>query len=87
MTVDGTGSAPGSTQLNIPGPYADLVVGSGNSTNNLLAIKNGGAVSDTNGFVGYPSSSGTATVDGAGSTWTNSGDSTLAARAPARTAS
>ena len=75
VTVDGTGSAVGNTQLTMGafGAYSDLVIGSANSTNNLLTIKNGGAVADTNGWVGYPGSSGTATVDGPGSTWTNWG--------------
>jgi len=51
----------------------DLHVGySGNGT---LKIEAGGKVSNTNGWLGYTStnSSGTATVTGADSTWTNSG--------------
>ena len=57
-----------------PGPIArDLYVGYfGNGT---LTIRNGGAVSNGFGFIGVDSgSTGAATVDGAGSTWTNSGD-------------
>ena len=39
-----------------------------------LAVQNGGTVTDFGGFVGdLPGSQGTATVSGAGSTWTNTG--------------
>ncbi|TPQ36843.1 autotransporter domain-containing protein [Bradyrhizobium guangdongense] len=64
MTVDGAGS----TWTN----SSDLTVGvSGTGT---LTIRNGGSVSDASGFIGnFPLSTGsTVTVDGAGSTWTNS---------------
>ena len=43
------------------------------SNDGTLDIQNGGHVSNTSGYLGYSSgSSGTATVTGAGSTWTNS---------------
>ena len=46
----------------------------GNSGNGTLNITNGGKVSNSYGYLGYNSgSTGTATVDGTGSTWTNSG--------------
>jgi fibronectin-binding autotransporter adhesin len=40
-----------------------------------LTVQNGGAVTNTEGSIGFASgSTGTATVSGAGATWTNSGD-------------
>jgi T5SS/PEP-CTERM-associated repeat protein len=76
VTVDGAGS----TWTN----RSNLYVGGGTSGyycggNGTLNITNGGAVSDSIGYVGYGSSynsgpTGTVTVDGAGSTWTNRGD-------------
>ncbi len=40
----------------------------------MLAVQNGGTLTDFGGFVGdLPGSRGTATVSGAGSTWTNTG--------------
>ena len=42
--------------------------------NGTLEILNGGAVSNTEGWVGFNGGSATVTVDGAGSSWTNSGD-------------
>jgi T5SS/PEP-CTERM-associated repeat protein len=40
----------------------------------MLSISNGGAVSNSGGYIGeYSGSSGRVTVDGTGSTWTNSG--------------
>jgi fibronectin-binding autotransporter adhesin len=51
----------------------ELVVGS-NGDNETLNILNGGQVSNTTGRIGFGSGSiGVATVDGVGSTWTNSG--------------
>jgi outer membrane autotransporter protein len=53
-----------------------LVVGGflGPSSGTLI-VQNGGAVTDTQGNIGYSSgSTGTATVSGSGATWTNSGD-------------
>jgi outer membrane autotransporter protein len=48
----------------------DLIVGQ--SGVGMLAVQNGGALTDFGGFVGdLPGSQGTATVSGAGSTWTN----------------
>ena len=45
---------------------------------NLSNIISGGSVSNTLGYIGYYSgSAGTATVDGAGSTWTNGSDLTI----------
>src|SRR4029077_8447874 len=41
----------------------------------ILTISAGGNVSNTTGYIGFDSNAtGTATVDGQGSTWTNSGD-------------
>ncbi len=71
-TVDGAGSTWTNSQ--------DLSVGgSGNTVPNAvrgtLTISNGGAVSNIGGTIGYDSgSTGVVTVDGAGSTWTNSSD-------------
>jgi len=63
-TVDGAGS----TWTN----SSDLYVGAFGGTG-TLNIQNGGTVTNTIGFIGYDAgSTGTATVDGAGSTWTNS---------------
>jgi fibronectin-binding autotransporter adhesin len=48
----------------------------GRSGNGILNVLNGGTVSNSyDGYIGYNTgSSGTVTVDGAGSTWTNSSD-------------
>ncbi len=66
MTVDGVGSSWTNS--------GDLSVG--NSGTGTLTIRNGGTVSNTGlGYLGNNAgSTGTVTVDGAGSTWTNSGD-------------
>jgi T5SS/PEP-CTERM-associated repeat protein/autotransporter-associated beta strand protein len=46
--------------------------------NGTLRITNGGAVSNANGWIGHEASStGMVTVDGVGSTWTNSGSLTI----------
>ncbi|TPK89448.1 autotransporter domain-containing protein [Mesorhizobium sp. B2-4-17] len=52
---------------------SDLFLALGTNSTGTLTISNGGAVSDTMGHVGYGLGTGTVTVDGAGSTWTNSG--------------
>ena len=50
----------------------NLVVGQVGDGNGTLNIQNGGAVSNLNGFLGYGvGATGTATVTGVGSTWTN----------------
>jgi fibronectin-binding autotransporter adhesin len=65
-----TVSGPGSTWTN----SENLYVGTDGTGSGILNI-NGGAVSNVNGYVGYEApSTGTVTVAGAGSTWTNSGD-------------
>jgi T5SS/PEP-CTERM-associated repeat protein len=63
VTVDGVGSTwTGGNYLYV-----------GNSGTGVLAVTNGGKVSNTYGYLGYSGdSAGTATVDGTGSTWTNS---------------
>ncbi|MGX5804045.1 autotransporter outer membrane beta-barrel domain-containing protein [Bradyrhizobium sp. Arg314] len=53
---------------------SDLFLALGTNSTGTLTISNGGAVSDTVGHVGYGQGTGTVTVDGLGSTWTNSGD-------------
>ncbi len=69
VTVDG----PGSNWNNNGG--SGLYVGYGGD--GALSISNGGAVSSANGYIGYigyySGSSGTVTVDGAGSRWTDGG--------------
>ncbi len=66
VTVDG----PGSNWTNNGG--SALCVGY--SGNGMLSISNGGAVSNSGGYIGaYNGSSGTVTVDGTGSSWTNAG--------------
>ncbi len=51
-----------------------LLVGAGNGFHGFLNIQNGGTVSDNAGSVGAtPGSTGTVTVDGAGSMWTSAG--------------
>src|SRR5205085_1083958 len=66
VTVDGMGSTWTNSQ--------DLEVGA-HGGNGSLAITNGGAVSDTDSEIGHDAgSTGHVTVDGAGSTWTNSSD-------------
>ncbi|MCD4699601.1 MAG: PEP-CTERM sorting domain-containing protein [Phycisphaerae bacterium] len=65
VTVDGSGS----TWTN--SGYLRLGITSGHGT---LNITNGGAVSTAYGYIGYGSgSTGEVTVNGSGSTWTNSG--------------
>lgn len=67
-TVNVTGT--GSTWTN----SASLIVGCYGSTG-YLTIANGGKTTNTIGYIGYGSSAtGTVTVTGAGSTWTNSSD-------------
>jgi T5SS/PEP-CTERM-associated repeat protein len=63
ISVDGTGSSLSAVKSVYVGTYG---VGT-------LAITNGGAVEDVVGAIGYVST-GTATVDGAGSSWTNTGN-------------
>ncbi|MEI9406645.1 autotransporter domain-containing protein [Mesorhizobium argentiipisi] len=59
---------------------SDLFLALGTDSTGTLAISNGGAVSDTVGHVGFGQGTGTVTVDGTGSTWTNSGDLYIAER-------
>ena len=68
VTVDGSGST-----WTIGGRRNHMYVGYyGQGT---LNITNGGAVSNYRGYIGlYSGSTGVVTVDGSGSTWTNSGD-------------
>jgi outer membrane autotransporter protein len=61
---------PGSVWSN----SSHLFLALGNNSTGTLTISNGGAVSDTVGHVGYGQGTGTVTVGGIGSTWTNSGD-------------
>ena len=69
------------TSLTVPpplgnSPNADLIVG--NSTTGALTVQNGGTVTDLRGFIAALSgSSGTVTVTGPGSTWTNNGQELL----------
>ena len=66
-TVDGSGSE-GIQWTNSGKLYV------GYSGTGILSIQNGGQVSNTTGYLGYNSgSSGTATVDGTNSKWTNQG--------------
>ena len=65
VIVDG----PGSTWTNNSNPFGSLCVG--NSGTGTLTITNGGQVSNTrHGYLGrFTGATGTATVDGTGSTW------------------
>ncbi|QNQ11441.1 autotransporter-associated beta strand repeat-containing protein [Sphingomonas alpina] len=65
-TVDGAGS----TWIN-SGTTSAIQVGWGGGSG-TLSIINGGSVSDTFGQIGYSGGDGMVTVDGPGSTWTNS---------------
>ncbi|WP_245456112.1 autotransporter outer membrane beta-barrel domain-containing protein [Rhizobium leguminosarum] len=71
---DPSGTGPG-TQ---PSPWItnnNLIVGDQNGDDAALVIRNGGEVSNDIGVLGdNPGASGTATVTGAGSTWSNSDD-------------
>ena len=69
VRVDGSGSMLGSAnRLFAP------ILSVGFSGNGTLIITNGGAVGNSDGYIGNNAgSTGTATVDGAGSTWTNNG--------------
>jgi T5SS/PEP-CTERM-associated repeat protein len=64
---------PNATVVGAPGAVAgNLFFGYGDT--GTLTIQNGGAVSNSLGFIGYnPGSAGTVTVTGAGSSWHNSG--------------
>ena len=66
VTVTGAGSAWNNS--------SELFLALGTNSTGTLSISNGGAVTDTVGHVGFGPGTGTATVDGIGSTWTNSGD-------------
>ena len=69
-TVDGIGSLWNNTWSLHVGGSSSAPGGTGSVT-----VKNGGEVSNTTGYIGYyTGSSGTATVDGIGSKWTNSED-------------
>ncbi|MBZ9816434.1 autotransporter domain-containing protein [Mesorhizobium sp. CA7] len=59
---------------------SDLFLALGTDSTGTLTISNGGVVSDTVGHVGFGQGTGTVTVDGTGSTWTNSGDLYIAER-------
>ena len=64
---------PNSTEVRGAGATA-LNLAVGQSGTGMLAIQNGGTLTDFGGFVGnLPGSQGTVTVSGAGSTWTNTG--------------
>ena len=65
---------PNSTEVRGAGATAlNLTVGQNGI--GMLAIPNGGTLTDFGGFVGnLPGSQGTVTVSGAGSTWTNTGN-------------
>lgn len=70
VTVDGSGSSWLSS--------GDVLVGGDGGGDGTLNIRNGGAVTNAAGYIGSASGSiGTATVDGAGSTWTNSSSLTV----------
>ncbi len=64
VTVDGAGSKwTNSAELYVARSY----------NTGTMTIQDGGAVSNTEGYIGFgEESNGTVTVDGAGSTWTNS---------------
>jgi autotransporter family porin len=67
VTVDGNGSS----WINSGAVYAGVY----SNSNGSLAITDGGTVSNVNGHLGYSASSiGSATVDGSGSSWTNTGE-------------
>ncbi len=73
VMVNGAGSKwtnSGNLYIGIGDPWDSGVAGGVA----ILWISNGGSVSDTNAYIGYaPDSTSVVTVDGAGSTWTNSG--------------
>ena len=69
LTKDGLGTLALTVALTGTSTYGgDTIVKGG-----TLSIQSGGTVSDANGFIGDAGSTGTATVTGAGSTWTNKG--------------
>lgn len=74
VSVDGSGS----TWTN----SGDLYVGYGFGGTGTLTITNGGTVKDVNGIIGGSGGAiGSVTVDGTGSTWTNSGNLTVGSQA------
>src|SRR5271157_894805 len=69
LTKDGLGTLALTVALTGTSTYGgDTIVKGG-----TLTIQSGGTVSDANGFIGDAGSTGTVTVTGAGSTWTNKG--------------
>ncbi|PCK88697.1 autotransporter outer membrane beta-barrel domain-containing protein [Rhizobium sophoriradicis] len=73
------GNDPGGTGSGTqPAPWTintDLVIGDQNGDDATLIIRNGGAVSNDIGVLGVdPGASGTVTVTGSGSSWSNSDD-------------
>ena len=65
---------PNSTAITSAGARA-LNLSVGENGIGMLVVQNGGTLTDFGGFVGdLPGSHGTATVSGAGSTWTNTGN-------------
>jgi T5SS/PEP-CTERM-associated repeat protein len=78
VTVDGVGSHwyDGNPDQIGGDPYGDLSVGELGT--GALRLTGGGAVSSLSGEIGHQSgSTGTATVDGVGSSWSDSGDLTV----------
>jgi T5SS/PEP-CTERM-associated repeat protein len=65
VTVDGAGSSWTNS--------GNIYVGYSTGSNGTLNIQNGGTVSSSSSNVGWSGSTGTVTVDGAGSSWTISG--------------
>ena len=82
-TVTGAGSQWNNSTVTVTGAGSqwnnseDLTVGAGGggvAATGTLNIEDGGAVSNTNGFIGGVFNPGTVTVTGAGSQWNNSND-------------
>ena len=72
VTVDGVGSTWVARSVFLGGTSYN---GDKDGGNGKLIIRNGGEVSDRSAYIGFsPSSTGEVTVDGPGSTWTNSGN-------------
>ena len=75
VTVDGPGSTwSGLNNLDIGGPY---------SMGGTLFVTNGGKVSNTNATItGFDAAAAVVTVDGSGSTWTNTGTLSIGYNGP-----
>ncbi len=74
IIVGSTSGSSGTLNIGAGGSVTTQNLAVGQSGVGMLAVQNGGTLTDFGGFVGdLPGSRGTVTVSGSGSTWTNTG--------------